>query len=194
MDRSNHYEAAFEGYLQWQRLCYVGVDETRRTFLGDRPVKNLDFIVLSEKARLLVDVKGRRFPGGPPGKERHVWECWSTLEDVTGLTRWVNLFGPAYRGVLAFMYELQPSVTMPDDTDDLWSWRGNRYLLRGLDVADYRRHMRQRSPRWGTVGLPGAAFRELVQPFFAFIEKPECRMSKSEANSKFEYEPHAAFV
>ena len=28
MDRSNHYEAAFEAYLQWHRLCYVAVDET----------------------------------------------------------------------------------------------------------------------------------------------------------------------
>ena len=29
MDRSNHYEAAFEAYLQWHRLCYVAVDERR---------------------------------------------------------------------------------------------------------------------------------------------------------------------
>ena len=35
MDRSNHYEAAFEAYLQWHRLCYVAVDETRRAWLGD---------------------------------------------------------------------------------------------------------------------------------------------------------------
>ena len=33
MDRSNHYEAAFEGYLQWHRLCYVGVDESRRSLM-----------------------------------------------------------------------------------------------------------------------------------------------------------------
>ena len=35
MDRSNHYEGAFEAYLQWHRLCYVAVDETRRSMLGD---------------------------------------------------------------------------------------------------------------------------------------------------------------
>ena len=70
MDRSNHYEAAFEAYLQWHRLSYVGVDETRRAFLGDRPVKNLDFIVLAQVGgRLLVDVNGRRFPGGPSGRD-----------------------------------------------------------------------------------------------------------------------------
>ena len=65
MDRSNHYEAAFEAYLQWHRLCYVAVDETRRAMLGETRVKSLDFIVYGPHgARLLVDVKGRRFPGG----------------------------------------------------------------------------------------------------------------------------------
>jgi hypothetical protein len=24
MDRGNHYESAFEAYLQWHRLCYWG--------------------------------------------------------------------------------------------------------------------------------------------------------------------------
>ena len=48
--------------------------------------KNLDFIVLAQGGgRLLVDVKGRRFPGGPEGHERWVWECWSTEEDISGL-------------------------------------------------------------------------------------------------------------
>ena len=62
MDRSNHYEAAFEGYLQRHRLCYVAVDETRRAVFGDFRVKSLDFIVHGEHgARLLVDVKGSRF-------------------------------------------------------------------------------------------------------------------------------------
>ena len=113
MDRSNHYEGAFEGYLQWHRLCYVGVDETRRAFLGDRPVKNLDFIVLGQKARLLVDVKGRRFPGGPPGRERRIWECWSTRDDIDGLGRWLDLFGEDYLGLLVFMYQLGPTVAIP---------------------------------------------------------------------------------
>src|SRR5437868_5004877 len=75
MDRSNHYEAAFEGYLQWHRLCYVAVDETRRAMLGDLRVKSLDFIVHGPGgARLLVDVKGRRFPTGPGQRPRRVWE------------------------------------------------------------------------------------------------------------------------
>jgi hypothetical protein len=33
--------------------------------------------------------------------------------------------------------------------------------------------MRVRSPRWGTVGLPRAAFRELVRPLHDFTHGPQ---------------------
>jgi hypothetical protein len=173
VDRSNHYEAAFEAYLQWHRHCYVAVDETRRSMLGDIRVKSLDFIVYGESgAKLLVDVKGRRFPTGPEGRQRHVWESWSTLDDINGLEQWTQLFGTGYEGLLVFVCHLLPVVTVADETEDLWTWRGRRYLLRALPVEMYRRHMRVRSPKWNTVSLPGAAFRSLVQPFHAFIDQP----------------------
>ncbi len=173
MDRSNHYETAFEAYLQWHRLCYVAVDETRRPMLGDTPVKSLDFIVFGESgSRLVVDVKGRRFPGGSPSKPRRVWECWSTRDDIDGLQRWVDLWGPGYRGLLVFSYHILPSVELPADTEDLWTWRGKRYLLRAVEVNEYRAQMRVRSPKWGTVSLPGAAYRELVQPLSRFLHLP----------------------
>lgn len=169
MDRSNHYEAAFEAYLQWHRLGYVAVDETRRAMLGELRVKSLDFIVYGEAgARLLVDVKGRRFPSGPSHRQRRVWECWSTLEDLHGLERWTEVSGPGYQGLLVFAYHLLPSVSVPAETEDLWIWRGRRYLLRAVPAEEYRRHMRTRSPKWRTVSLPGAVFRELAQPFQVF--------------------------
>ncbi|HXG09941.1 MAG TPA: HYExAFE family protein [Gemmataceae bacterium] len=173
MDRSNHYEAAFEAYLQWHRLCYVAVDETRRATLGEGRVKSLDFIVHGEGGgRLLVDVKGRRFPTGPPERPRRVWECWSTLADIDGLQRWQQLFGPGWQGLLVFAYHIQPAIALPEDTDDLWTWRGRRYLLRAIPVGDYRRHLRIRSRRWGTVSLPSAAFRELVRPLHQYTHGP----------------------
>jgi hypothetical protein len=169
MKRSNKYEAAFEAYLQWHRLCYVAVDETRRSYLGETRVKSLDFIVHGEGgAHLLIDVKGRRFPSGPPGKERYVWECWSEREDVDGLSRWANLFGNGFQGLLVFAYHILPSVVLPKDTDDLWTWRGRRYLLRAIGVDAYREHLRVRSPKWDTVDLPGRVFRDLVRPFHHF--------------------------
>jgi hypothetical protein len=171
MDRSNHYEGAFEAYLQYHRLCYIAVDETRRPILGETPVKSLDFIVFGESgARLVVDVKGRRFPAGRPGKQRRVWECWSTREDIDGLKRWVDLWGPGYQGLLVFSYHVLPSVTLSAATEDLWTWRGRRYLLRAVAVDDYCRHMRVRSPKWGTVTLPRPVYRELVQPLHRFTQ------------------------
>jgi hypothetical protein len=174
MDRSNHYEAAFEAYLQWHRLCHVAVDETRRALFGEERVKSVDFVVYGEEgARLLVDVKGRRFPGGPTHRPRRVWECWSTLDDIQGLAQWAEQFGPGYQGLLVFVYHILPVVSLPDDTEDLWTWRDRRYLLRGVSAEDYRREMRVRSPKWGTVSLPGAAFRRLVQPFRSFAQAPQ---------------------
>src|SRR5262249_24577172 len=145
------------------------VDETRRAVLNDSPVKSLDFVVYGDQgARLLVDVKGRRFPGGPPGKPRRVWECWSTRDDIDCLQRWTGLFGPGYQGILVCTYHLHSSVALPEDTDDLWTWRGRRYLFRAVAVDDYCRHMRVRSPSWETVSLPGAVFRQLVRPLHHF--------------------------
>ena len=43
MDRSNHYELAFEAYLRERRLCYIAVDEARRSLLDDGTVKITDF-------------------------------------------------------------------------------------------------------------------------------------------------------
>jgi hypothetical protein len=174
MDRSNHYEAAFEAYLQWHRLCYVAVDEARRALFGDTPIKSLDFVVYSPAgARLLIDVKGRRFPSGPEHNQRRVWESWSSLDDVRGLGQWVSLFGPGYQGLLVFAYHVLPAVSLPADIEDLWTWRGRRYLLRAVPVDLYRARMRVRSPKWETVSLQTGVFRELMQPFSSFTQRSE---------------------
>lgn len=171
MDRDNPYELAFESYLQTNRICYVAVDETRRSRLEDAPVKSLDFLVFGrDGARLVIDIKGRRFPGGPPGKPRRVWECWSFREDVAGLDRWAEAAGPDYRGLLVFAYDLHPSVAMPAATPDLHVFRGHRYLFRAVEVTVYREHMRPRSASWDTVTLPKEMYRSLVRPFRDFVQ------------------------
>ena len=63
--RDNHYEAAFEAYLQDRRVAYVAVDEQRRSRIAAGSLKNVDFLVSpADGVTLLVDVKGRRFPSG----------------------------------------------------------------------------------------------------------------------------------
>jgi hypothetical protein len=169
MDRGNHYEAAFEAYLHAHGLGYVAVDETRRAVCDGRPVKSLDFLVYGPGgARLVVDVKGRRYPAGPARKPRYVWECWAFREDVEGLGRWEEISGPGYQGLFVFAYHVLPSVALPDRVEDLWTFRGRRYLLRAVAAADYRRHLRVRSPRWRTVTLPSDVFRAVVRPLCHF--------------------------
>ena len=174
MDRSNHYEAAFEAYLQEKGLSYIAIDETRRSLYGAKSLKNLDFIVHATAAsHLLIDVKGRRFPAGPPTKPRAVWECWSTADDLEALDSWRRLFGPGYQGLLLFLYDIDPAVGLPDNVDDLWCYRGRRYLLRAVAADDYQMHRRVRSQRWGTVSLPADVYRRLVQPFSHFVQQAE---------------------
>jgi hypothetical protein len=171
MDRSNHYEAALEAYLQWHRVCYVAVDETKRAALGETDLKSLDFIVFGANGPgYLVDVKGRQFPAGPSGRPRRVWECWSTHEDISGLRRWADRFGPGYEGLLVFAYQILPEVDLWDGSEDIWEWHGRRYSFRAVRVSEYRPHMRVRSPRWGTVDLPSPVFRGLVRPFHEFLD------------------------
>jgi hypothetical protein len=176
MDRGNHYEVAFEAYLRDARLAYVAVDEARRTTLDDEPVKSLDFIVSNPAGmKLLIDVKGRKFPGGSAGKPSYVWQSWSERDDVDSLRRWERTFGPGGLGLLVFVYYLSPTVALPPGTPDLWPWRGRRYLVRAVTAADYACSMRERSRKWGTVYLPGAAFRAAVKPFREFTH-PEAKL------------------
>lgn len=165
MDRSNHYEAAFEAYLRDRRLGYIAVDEAKRANIDDEPIKSIDFIVYGlGGAKLLVDIKGRKFPGGTPEKPKNVWQNWVERDDIDGLERWEANFGVGYTGLLVFVYGIQPHVELRPGTADVWVWQGKRYLMRAIRVHDYRQHMRVRSPRWQTVHLPSAIFRELVRP------------------------------
>lgn len=177
MDRSNHYEAAFAAFLRERSIGFVPVDEARRVWLGGVETKSVDFIVVgSPLAKLVVDVKGRRFPSGPAHAPRLVWERWATAEDVAGLLRWESRFGAGFRGILAFVYEVQRPYSLPPDTPDLFPYRDRQYLIRGVRASDYRNQMKCRSPRWGTVDLSVNDYRRLVRPFSAFVspEFPDC--------------------
>jgi hypothetical protein len=171
MKSDNLYEAAFEAYLRRRGVAVMPIVEARRSYLDDNEVKSPDFIVVSmQNSKLVVDVKGRKFPGsGKGGKARNIWHNWCEREDIESLSRWADRFGESFRGVLAFVYHLAPHIELPRDTQDLFAYRGELYLARGVLVSDYRAHMRTRSPRWGTVYLLSDDFRELVKPISHFL-------------------------
>ncbi len=174
MKSDNHYEPAFEAFLRGRGAAVMPVVEARRSYLDASEVKSPDFLVIGpDGARLVVDVKGRKFPCGHAERPRMVWECWCDSDDPDGLKRWAARLGPGYRGVLAFVYHIAPAVELPSETPDLFTHAGRTYLARGVEVCDYAEHARPRSPRWGTVDLPAATFRRLVRPFTAFLTAPE---------------------
>jgi hypothetical protein len=171
MKRDNHYEAAFEAYLRQRGVGVVAVDEAKRSLLGDSLVKSIDFIIIAANdAKLVVDVKGRRFPSGSAERGNKTWQNWTTTEDLDALDRWATAMGREYRGVLAFTYHIVPPYQLPPDTPDVFVHREQTYLLRAITTSDYRAQMRKRSTRWNTVHLPTAAFRAMVKPFSSFLE------------------------
>ena len=166
MNRGNPYEAAFEAYLRQQGTSYFAIDESKRNQWGleTETIKTPDFIVMTnDGSRIVVEIKGRRYPSGPASKPRRVWENWTTREDVNGLSRWSERINGV--GLFVFLYQLGESVHLPNDVPDLWSFRDERYLIRTIPVDSYRRWMRTRSPKWGTVCLPNDVYRELVEPW-----------------------------
>ena len=182
MKSDNHYEAAFDAFLRERGAAVVPVVEARRSYLDPGEVKSPDFLVVAPSAKLVVDVKGRKFPGtGKGGKSRHVWHNWCEREDVVSLERWAERLGEGFCGVLAFVYLLAPEVELPAGTPDQFAFRHRIYLMRGVFVTDYRAHMKTRSPRWGTVHVATDDFRELVKPISHFLAPPPVGVELAEA-------------
>ncbi len=167
-NRANPYEAAFEAYLQHFGIPYVAVDEAKRTLrIAGQSLKSLDFIVAAGNGSgWLVDVKGRRFPGG--GHHKRYWTNWSTLEDLRGLAEWERLFGQQFCGLFAFAY-LVTGPRLPLEPARLFPFQDRLYAFFGLPLAQYAAAARGISPRWGTVAVPARLFRSMARPIDEFL-------------------------
>lgn len=172
MKTDNHYELAFAAWMRILERPFVAVRETTRVRIPDATLKNPDFLVYGREANemnLIVDIKGRRYPGGSDAAPLYSWQNWVGEEDIEALSRWEQYCGANHRSVLVFTYHIGRGCELPEGTPDLISWKGDRYLLRAIAVDDYRSAMRVRSPRWHTVHLPAAVFREKIRPFSDFL-------------------------
>jgi len=162
-NRDNHYEAAFEEFLRTQAVPYVAVDEAKRSLMSDgASIKSLDFIVSSPgKTTWLVDVKGRRFPSGDVQKQ--YWKNWSTRDDLQSLAQWEDLFGPDFRGLFVFAYDVLGDRA-PLPFEELFACRGSLYGFVAVSLLDYAAHARPISPRWDTWAMSASEFRRFAHP------------------------------
>lgn len=160
--RHNYYESAFEAFLRIERIPYVAVDETRRTIEGGGTLKSLDFIVspIGPRKSWLVDIKGRRFP---TGAAKHYWKNWSTGDELESLSRWEQLFGDHFVGLLIFAYELVADRSPVPETQ-IFVHQGRRFAFVAIQLDHYLAWAKLLSPRWNTFTVPVEAFRRFARP------------------------------
>ena len=163
-DRNVHYEAAFEAFLRHRGIPYVAVDEAKKALFSTAKLKSFDFVVYSKNShKLLVDVKGRRLSNRGT---RRGFETWAEEQDVTDLAQWEQVFGDGFRAILTFVYWIDPPLS-PEP--GMFEFRDRWYLMLGIDLAEYRNHMRRRSVKWETVALPAEDFRSLARPLESWL-------------------------
>jgi hypothetical protein len=154
----NHYERALENWLRDNHIQYMAADEQKRATFACSRIKTFDFLLyLSNGQIIIAEVKGRSFKGTSLAKLTGL-ECWVTTEDIDGLIRWQQVFGPEHQAVFVFAYKIE-NVDVDFDGREFYDFDGNRYLFFCVRLDDYRRFMKRRSPKWQTVTLPADKFR-----------------------------------
>ncbi len=169
-NRRNHYEAAFESYLRKRGIPYLASLETHRNRLNDgETLKNLDFVVSAPGSHSwLVDVKGRKFPGG--SDRSSYWKHWTSHDDLLGMAHWQSLFGDRFRGLFVFAYWICGSRS-PLPEEQLFGFRGKWYAFIGVPFFEYLSAVRIVSPTWKTYAMPVRKFRSLARPFGEFCRE-----------------------
>lgn len=155
----NHYEQAFENWLIDNHIQYIKVDEHKRAAFTHHKIKSFDFLLYPRSGQIIIaEVKGRLFKGTSLAKLTGL-ECWVTVEDVDGLTKWQQVFGPGHHAVFVFAYRIE-NIDVDFDGREVFDFDANRYVFFSVKLDDYRRFMKRRSPKWQTVTLPADKFRQ----------------------------------
>jgi hypothetical protein len=165
--RWNPYEAAFEAYIRSIRVPCVATDEAKRSFFGEGGLKSPDFLLYPRMgANLVVEVKGKR---GKDARGRRPWENWVTTDDLEGLARWQEMFGPGFRSILAFAYGEQPPDFSLPPGDGAFEFRGRYYRFWAISLDDYSSHLRSHGPAWRAVAMARSEFRRHVRPLSEWL-------------------------
>ena len=155
----NHYERAFGNWLIDNHVQYIAVDEQKRAAFGRSKIKSFDYLLYPHNQQIIVaEVKGRKFKGTSFAKLAG-FECWVTADDIAGLSRWQEVFGPTHTAVFVFAYKIE-NIDVDFDGRAVYDFDGNRYIFFAVKLEDYRKFMKRRSPKWQTVTLPADKFRQ----------------------------------
>lgn len=160
---ANHYEKAFENWLIDNRIKYTAVDQSKRAAFGRVKLKSFDFLLYrQDKPVIIAEVKGRSFKGTSFEKLRG-FECWVLADDVEGLTQWQKVFGDGHDAYFVFAYGIE-NIDVDFDGRELYQLGRRRYVFLAVNLDDYRKFMKLRSPKWRTVTLGAEDFRRCAIP------------------------------
>ena len=158
---SNHYAKAFESWLKDNFIRYIVVDQHKQTAFSQMKVKSFDYVFYPPEGKAyLAEVKGRKFTGKTLAGLNNL-QNWVTAADVSGLDRWMEVFGQGHNGVFVFVYSLE-KIDVESDGRDIYEFDGRRYVFFVVSIADYMKCMKQRSQKWKTVCMPAEDFRRLA--------------------------------
>ncbi|MDO4587529.1 MAG: HYExAFE family protein [Planctomycetia bacterium] len=175
--QKNHYESAFEAFLRISNIPYFSNrQDFRNRFKNGSSLKNFDFVIsLPQQGNWIVDVKGRKFPGG--SNKRH-WKHWTTRDDLSGLLKWEKMLGDQFRGLFVFAYQICDDIS-PLPVENLFAWKKQLYAFIGVELHQYLGEVRLISPQWQTYEMPIRRFKTVARPFTDFISPEWFQKSKT---------------
>lgn len=155
----NHYERAFENWLIDNHIQHICVDDSKRLAFGRSKIKSFDFLLYPRNQQTIIaEVKGKLFKGTNFAKLAG-FECWVTAEDITGLTKWQEIFGQDHLAAFVFAYKID-KIDVDFDGRSVYDFDANKYIFFAVRLNDYCKFMKRRSPKWQTVTLPADKFRQ----------------------------------
>lgn len=172
-DQANIYEQAFESYLAENKIPFIWVDQSKRPEFFESSVKNFDFLVYPEtKSPILIELKGRTFKGDSLAGLKGL-DGWTTFEDVQALSQWLDYFCRDFSDTKAFFVFVFQFANIDVETDGqpVYDFAGERFLFLAIPLQKYANAMKIRSPKWQTVTLPAADFRQWAMPIDEIIKQ-----------------------
>jgi hypothetical protein len=164
---SKHYEMLFEQMLRYAGILYLAIDESKRPIYDKSKIKNFDFIVSSFNGKYLIDIKGKKLDYGKGQK----LENWIHKDDISGLKLWATHFN-AFIPLLVFVYQYSKK-TKCALFDEYTDYKGKRYSIMAITLADYYTTAKTRSRQFGAIYVSSEDFKNKLKPISHFI--PELR-------------------